>query len=238
MLIGVDGTGPADDGEYERAMRNSFVSRLVRESRETYSVYRRGPALLGVECEGMAAQLVEVIQQRVAGAPDDTRIFLAGYSRGGAIVIRMAQLLQHNPYAGGASSPLRIAFMALFDAVDREPLSDTSVIPGNVDIAYLARQDYESSASRPYFYNWGLTSDCGSSIEPPGVLRTQQFRATHAGMGGVPWTGDHPLAWDGSGDPRYPTSYTPAITEAQDRAGSAAVHDWMWRKMRLHGMLP
>lgn len=235
MFIGVDGTGPGDPAEYARRFRDSFVSKLHRLCHHNFRRYLQGPTLDGLTCEALAVRVVDVIRQRVAADASDTRILLAGYSRGGSIVIRAAQMLQSDPYGGG-STALTVACMALFDSVDREPVADTAVIPGNVQYAYLARQDYESAFSRPYFYNWGLAADCGSSITPPGLLYTERFRATHAGMGGCPWTGDHPTIPVGP-IMAHPTGVQ-TITEAEDDEGSARVWAWMSAKVRRHGMLP
>jgi hypothetical protein len=250
MLIGVDGTGPGDDAEYRRDMTGSFVHRMIDDCPEAYKEYVRGPTLLGLETEPIALSVIGLIRQRLRDSPDDRRLFLAGYSRGGAVCVRVAQLLRVAP---APLAGLTCACMALFDAVDREPVSDTSVIPGNVSRVYHARQSYTLSRSRWYFYNWGIMADCGSSVESPGRFRMEHFYATHAAMGGVPWTGDHPtrrvfhppgIDWgvDHNLQP-YIRPYgpewadEPLITEPEDRAESHRVRQWMWDHVRRHGMV-
>jgi acetyl esterase/lipase len=231
MFIGIDGTGPGDLHTYATEMREGFISRLVAAMRydHLHCRYFRGPTLLGTEVRAIAATVVEDV--RLYGRRD-RRIVLAGYSRGGAVAILVAQLLK----SAGWAHDRTIACMALFDAVDRDVYTDTAVIPGNVQYAYHAMRD-RHAGSRLYFGN------CGTRIEPPGRLQTRTFFATHAGMGGVPWTGDHPVerplgAPDALGRRRElaKAPALPLITEEQDRAGSAQVLQWIAGSIRRHGV--
>lgn len=120
-------------------------------------------------------------------------------------------------------------------------------IPSNVKNAYHAMRD-PAVQSRWYFDNCGKT---GSKN-----LQSKTFYCTHAGMGGLPWSGDHPVRmkkvapigntgmsvttsatlW---GAPSYqlvqdPGAFEPTITESVDFANSAAVWAWMNARLALH----
>lgn len=103
------------------------------------------------------------------------------YSRGGLIAIMVAQQLRNDP----KTKTLTIECMALFDAVDRDIVNSGVEIPENVEHVYHAIRD-DAVGSRPYF---GHT---GSKESKVGQLKNKIFFATHAGMGGMPWEGDHP----------------------------------------------
>ncbi|HMH42111.1 MAG TPA: hypothetical protein VK557_01395 [Pyrinomonadaceae bacterium] len=247
MLIAVDGTGPFLDKTYYKEMANSFVKQVRNECPEGLKYYFRGASLAGEECMATAYSAFGVIirtyRDMKKKGEESFKLFLTGYSRGGATVIYLARLLQ-------TSLPdIEIECMALFDAVDRSSLSFVDIIPGNVKICYHAIRDPKVQ-SRWYFGN------CGLKIDPPGKMDPPKtFFATHAGLGGMPWTGDHPTKEVQNskfnvaeyfrkypmaakvGFPSEATIEVPLITEAQDKAGSAAVRSWMWNNMRKHGMV-
>jgi pimeloyl-ACP methyl ester carboxylesterase len=252
MFVGIDGTGPTDDKEYEQAMSKSFVKQLYDElnTRQPPGWYHRGPTLLSMAALGfgslkdgswgltlsqvrdLAEMAVKVIKEH---ADEPGPIVLAGYSRGGAAAIQTARMLSK------LVPDLKIDALALFDAVDRDLRADVTTIPGNVVMAYHAMRDPEIG-SRWYFGN------CGTSIEQPGTLFSLKFQATHAAMGGVPWTGDHPLrpvpapgfesgrgaVWGVGGAAMPPMVWVPTTTEAADIKASQDVHDWMWGYLRNH----
>jgi len=149
--------------------------------------------------------------------------------------------------------------MALFDAVDRALFLDTDVIPKNVQMAYHALRS-PTAGSRRSFANTGTAHQSGSSY-----YRQRHFLCTHAAMGGVPWTGDHPTEFtpvvktfvktvnsfslvdssviidivrdEGIGYGPVKGLTKPLLSEQQDVLGSRQVHDWMWENMRQQGML-
>jgi hypothetical protein len=251
MFVGIDGTGPTDDREYEQSMSKSFVKQLYDElnARQPPAWYHRGPTLLSMAAFGfggltdgswftlsqvrdLARMAVKFIQKN-ADVPGP--IVLSGYSRGGAAAIQAARILSKE------TPELKIDALALFDAVDRDLRADVATIPGNVVMAYHAMRDPEIG-SRWYFGN------CGTSIEQPGKIFSLKFPATHAAMGGVPWTGDHPevpvpapgfqsgggAVWGVGGGGMPPMVWVPTTTEAADIKASQDVHDWMWGYLRNH----
>jgi hypothetical protein len=246
MLVAVDGTGPWNDETYAAEMSGSFVSQIYNEFHGGVKHYRRGPTLLGFETGPIANEFTNVILRQYKKTKDEGKefsLYLTGYSRGGASVIGIAYLLnQYQP-------EIKVDFMALFDAVDRSPIVTADNIPRNVKLCYHAIRSRDAG-SRTYFGNCGLQTD------PPAVMEKRIFFATHAGMGGIPWTGDHPTKtvpnpnfnvseWiqrnrfnmhDRSLPPEAHIE-VPMITEAQDKGGSTEVKGWMWEAMKQNGML-
>lgn len=264
MLIVIDGTGSSDDAAYNSDMKNGFMHQIIESGNESFQKYFRGPTLLGTEVNSIAKEVVLLIKKQYEQW-NDNKVFLAGYSRGGAVCVEVAQILSKNKWAMN----LPVNCMALFDAVDRDLLTETSTIPLNVQRAYHAMRD-STVESRWYFGN------CGTNHVNPEKLISKTFKCTHAGMGGIPWTGDHPsecltvsstLAEEARVGYRVAEMYVevkdsishfefaaardtvqshfksiahfcrPPITGTEDMANSQAVKSWMWENMRRHKMI-
>ena len=231
MLIGVDGTGPYFDRNYMGENVGSFVWQVVSQSRPP-KLYFRGPDLTGVTCLSQAREVANLAKEWNSKFPHQ-KVFLTGHSRGGAICIEASRILK--------SAGVHVECLALFDAVKMELSLDVSVIPNNVKYACHAFRD-SSVGSRAW---WG---NCGLLVEKPGLLDAVPFRTTHAGMGGTPGTGDHPLKRVVDVNQRYSVGISqttvtaqnyevPALTPEEERRGSQLVRGWMWGKMMGHGML-
>lgn len=149
------------------------------------------------------------------------KIFMTGYSRGGAIVIHTARLLQVRG--------IRVEAMFLFDAVSRNPNLDAEVIPSNVGRCYHAIRD-PRAGSRESFSNCGLTS------EVPGVLTRRFFMTTHGGMGGVPWGEGEHVNMFGNISEGFPDYWTQTDPD-EEAAGMAAVENFMWPHLRRFGVV-
>lgn len=112
----------------------------------------------------------------ILGALDtnpDAKLFLGGFSRGGAAAIVVAHKLK----ADGKN----VQEMFLFDAVDRSFWMDndkTKVIPSNVRAAFHAVR-HPASKSRVTFGNCGMQGTNGN-------LGIEYFMTTHGGVGGWP----------------------------------------------------
>lgn len=161
MLYIVDGTGPADDTEYRQAMGNGHCSRLERRFRSFARYFRGPPLGGGTNIAPkvlrqmkLAALQAEAMGQpgmgltlAVAGysesntnqrgkvlsaiAKDPGKIYLCGYSRGGATVVSVAHAL--------AKQNRAVEAMFLFDPVDSDSsLEDTETIPPNVKQPFMA----------------------------------------------------------------------------------------------------
>src|SRR5262245_65117268 len=134
MIIGcVDGTGAWNDKTYKKEMRNSFVNRIHKRGNGSQDTkqYLRGPTLLGFETGSLAARTSDFVKHAL-GRTRDPRICLVGFSRGGAAVIGAAHRLNQRSQPGGRAVP--VAFMILFDAVDRSLTVDVSEVTSTVKI--------------------------------------------------------------------------------------------------------
>ena len=159
MMFGVDGTGAFNNKQYKREMSGSFVRRICRLNLAG-GRYWRGPYAIDTFMSGPNPRAVaEVIRMAVVpnAAPPQIyaggmspplivyeksetmrsdlkdRVFLTGYSRGGATVLDVAVLLK------GYGIPVEAMF--LFDSVTRSPWLSGEIIPDNVKVCYHAKRD-------------------------------------------------------------------------------------------------
>jgi hypothetical protein len=265
MLAAIDGTGQVWDDVYQVQMQNSFIHQIVCQAPAAINaMYYRGPDWSGTDLVGNLIR-PEVVEQDVWSARErgDTTVFLAGYSRGGAIAIDAAMLL--------ARADIEVEAMFLFDAVNRSVDLRASAIPDNVRHAYHAVR-MKSTSSRESF------SNCGLTMNGSGEFVKREFYTTHGGMGGVPWgdsgievqvlqaVGIGPCATTPSfrlpdGRLTAPLDRAAAIvqqrdrmrprahidegsidgftnvTVEQERQGMAQVRTWMWWQLWKHGVL-
>ena len=262
MLICVDGTGSGfllhtrnRAANYAVEMMGSFVGMIYYGSRLPNRKYYQGPDSLGtgpnmVEPGLLCAQITEFWRQ------GDHQVFMAGYSRGAAIVINTAAFLTYLDCRMPDGQYAQVEAMFLFDAVDRSwDLHKTQSIPPNVKYCYHAMRD-DRAHSR------GSFSHCGTTMQGANTfLVKRNFYTTHGGMGGVPWgeTGFPKLNQDIQAEMRHmitPNAQaarsrvllgscihekfpdgTTNVTVDQEKAGSKAVHDWMWPFLYKHKVL-
>lgn len=245
MFIGIDGTRFNNNAKYILEMKDSFINQLILSTTQNNIYYLYGPTATGLEDSDILDTAVDAVRKFISMG--DTVINLAGYSRGGVIAIRTARKIFESEWG----KDLKVTTLLLFDAVARDVIPGGDCIPANVEFSYHAVRNPDVE-SRTYFGN------CGKSIEGPGKLILKYFRATHSGMGGMPWGGDHPvyftpysyspmgdstqvLGW-GTGRWRKPTTSTiptatPIITESEDKSGSVAVRTWMWAAATEKGVI-
>lgn len=239
IYFGVDGTGPSDDDEYIAAFAQSHVQRIWKEWHTPTAGYIRGPSLTGSETKGLMEKGFVWINEKLKlnpipeGSKRQNRIFLSGYSRGGAAVIALAHKLK--------DAGIDVHALLLFDAVDRSSLSNTEKIPANVSACYHARRD-PKAGSRESFGN------CGTKWEATVAYTEKYFYCTHGGVGGTPWkeNGKSGKIEEMSNAQKAgaiiisPIS-TPIwnehdftnVTVEQDKAGSEASWKWMSQNLRL-----
>ena len=250
IYVGVDGTGPDSNAEYATAFRNSYVNQLRNKSFGV-SEYERGPTLTGSETGRLASWAAGRAEHhyrtnKIRG-PNTPRIFMAGYSRGGAAVIEACQ--QMNDRGIPVQGPL------LFDAVDRSyTVERTETVPSNVRYCRHAIRQ-ANSGSRQSFGNCGLLAARGVDWVTP-----KEFLTTHGGMGGTPWgasaatagggrisEGDNsirgvlravgnvptPQAWIASraASAVYEYAMATEVTPEQERRGSEGVWNWMMTEL-------
>ena len=199
LYYGIDGTDNFDQSTLPRAcmtlrgtrdMASAHVKRMgalgfsemkyVRGTQDTVTGYSSG---------GMIEEAMAWIEQRYGSARDDSRkLYLGGFSRGGAAIVAIANKL--------ASKGIPVQEMFIFDAVDRSFTMDnalTAAIPGNVVRAFHAIRS-PAAGSRRTFGNCGMQSSHGN-------LEIEQFMTTHGGVGG--WPNGEERVLDGVGPEDY-----------------------------------
>ena len=141
---------------------------------------------------------VRVTTQMLAGqllTTNQVRIVIVGHSRGGLIATLLARML---------SPIVRVYFLGLYDAVDRQPCLDGNVVE-NVAYVFHARR-HPDVGSRWYFGNTSTTN-------PSGHYEEKFFYSSHGGIGGsiIPGQYDNSITADNSCRPQPPVRiiYTP-----------------------------
>ncbi len=246
-IIGIDGTTLL--GEWTPIACSSHVRTIcdrwpVQQYRK---MYVHGPETLGLK---VPSRISEVLSGMYSMGVGD--FVLIGYSRGCHIAIEVAKRIEientrrrevfellTGPGALGLDArdigpfrPIRVRALGLFDAVDRELFNNTQQIPRIVENTYHAIRSPEVG-SRSQFGNTGVVQN-GNWYE------SEVFAATHAGMGGLPWMGDHPVRTVPlrlSNGLILGVTKEPTITEEQDRQASSAVFEWMWPRLQLHRVI-
>lgn len=174
VFVGVDGTGPYSDSDYSTEFADSYVKRLSKSHKFHFKAYIRGPGLDGGVTgilAAMAATRAELCV-KAARAGMTPRVFLGGYSRGGAAVLEAAHKLK--------AKGIKVHGLLLFDAVDRSTSITSTVVASNVSISRHAFRDPKTN-SRNLFGNCGTTNSQGVNA------LMAKFYTTHGGMGGTPW---------------------------------------------------
>ena len=178
---GIDGTGTSDDTLYAKEFAKSHVRTLHSQWTTPYSLYDRGPSLMGTET-GFKARILAMAMKsfwEIAGSSTPAadrapnRLFIAGYSRGGAAAVEACHILK--------DAGIPVHCLMLLDAVERTQTVSKTVVPANVRYCFHARRD-PAAASRQSFGNCSTTTETG-------VAYTERsFFCTHGGVGGCPWT--------------------------------------------------
>ncbi len=249
IFYGIDGTGPDNDDEYRAAFVDSYVQRIFKDTYFGERSYVRGPTMSGSETLSLANAAARHVAQKYKEFQDNQkpipyldpgppRIFLSGYSRGGAAVINVAAQLN--------AQGIPVHAMFLFDAVDRAwDLKQTDVIPSNVARCYHAMRD-PKAGSRTSFGN------CGEKAAVPAILKKKTFYCTHGAMGGTPWDRANEDGLIEEMDDKERAVHRAAkmspggtviswlrtkgsetnVTLKQEREGTKAVWDWMSKHIK------
>ncbi|WP_182085776.1 hypothetical protein [Aureimonas sp. ME7] len=176
LFAGIDGTGPISNPTYAAQFAHSFVNRLHSRGGWGKSYYLRGPNMDGQDTRQLSRMILREVEGDLhrTSARKVSRVFLAGYSRGGAAVIRVCrELAQHGHVVDG---------LILFDAVDRSLTVAADRIPSNVRNCYHARR-HPSALSRNWWHNCGNGPENGARTN----YVQEYFLCTHGAMGGMPW---------------------------------------------------
>lgn len=229
ILIAVDGTGEFSNKDYAVSFANSHCMKLHSEWHTTGKDYSRGPSLTGIETGALILWMTRTARELMGKFGADSRLFLCGYSRGGAAAIGAARNLGFTDDA--------VHHLILFDAVDRSPVPFLEKVTDNVLHVSHARR-HPDAGSREIFGN------CGTKVTAGTTYAEKFFNCTHGGVGGTPWT---TAGKDGTIDEMSPGEVTAAklttspllwkkinetrdtnVTLAQDQLGAAA--SWAWMK--------
>ncbi|MBS0122550.1 DUF2235 domain-containing protein [Thetidibacter halocola] len=251
----IDGTDNADPSgnavqracvmlEGTQSMTNGHVKRIASLGFDRHKYFPgTQDSVTGRSSAQIVEQALNWILANYGSSPNpDRKLFLGGFSRGGAAMIVIAHRLQQRR--------IPVQEMYLFDAVDRSFWMDddqTNSIPGNVTMAFHALRD-PLSGSRVSFGNCGLYGT-GANVLPA------TFMTTHGGVGG--WPNGEAMVKPGVGpeDYMYMARLGPVIgaaaaasdrrrhnihesgepwpsniTPAQERAGMRRAWDWMFGK--------
>lgn len=173
--------------------QNAEYQRAAREAQYGYSFSTPSVHLpVRVTAQMLSGQLLTTNQ---------VRIVIVGHSRGGLIATLLARML---------SPVVRVYFLGLYDAVDRQPCLDGNVVE-NVKYVFHARR-HADVGSRWYFGNTSTTYHSEYHEE-------QFFYTSHGGVGGsiIPGQYDTGLTADNACRPQPATRVIPT------RAGPVTV---------------
>ena len=223
IFAGIDGTGSFSNSGYRETFANSHVNRLSRgvglggaRAWLAEPFYHRGPRIFGNDTFPQSLKVFSYVVTKVDENPG-ARVFLSGYSRGGAGVIAAAQWMKRLGYGVDA--------MFLFDAVDRAIPVNGYTISSNVKQVYHARRD-PSAKSRTSFGNCGCQRENSSKTG----YEQQFFLATHGALGGMPWGQESVPA--GERFIKEANGGLTAVTPDDDCSGSERVWTWMLTRIR------
>lgn len=176
IFLGIDGSGAFSNATYASDFKKSFVTLLATKGPFMKRHYLRGPSMTGVETMSIVVTGHTWISGQIADCKRNKvpyRLFMAGYSRGGAAVTEIAFRLK--------SKGETIHTLMLFDAVDQSVITNADVVPSNVTNCFHAMRD-PAAGSREFFGNCATKAAAGVNF------KWDKFFCTHGAMGGTPWT--------------------------------------------------
>ncbi len=199
---GIDGTSAEDNAEYAVTFEKSFTHKLYKNWHSPYASYVRGPFSAGnltgvlaniifqrVHLNYMALDKVRTNihagkvklskqvedSEKIAKLMKKPRIFLAGYSRGGAAVVEICRLLKEKD--------IPVHCLILYDAVGMTHTVSQRAIPSNVNYCFHAMRDAKAGSRE--LFDVDLSGRTCESTHT--ILRKKEFMCTHGGMGGTLW---------------------------------------------------
>jgi len=150
FLVLIDGTGPYDEQQYARDFQNSFLQQIARQLGPGRCVYFDGPGTLGLTTRSIANGGVDALITKWA-SDKSCKLFLAGYSRGGAAAMEVAKMASgwfqggYGPATvrGGelVSDSVPIEAVFLLDPVSKDVLCTGGNLKTNVNAAYVMYRD-------------------------------------------------------------------------------------------------
>jgi len=211
LLVVIDGSNSRNDvklqadGRFNSHSRN-FYEDYDLKSGETSKKYYAGPTISGNNVPNIIDAVIRGLREDLCrNAHQDINI--VGHSRGGLIAIEVARRIKDLKICGRTG--WKVNFLGLYDPVDNRLLvgDSSEAIPSNVKTAAVVYGNPELG-SRWYFN----TIDGGVEDPSATLMLAHTVWATHAGIGGDPWGGDHP-------------TYPPNMTEG-DTGYYSKYKDW------------
>jgi hypothetical protein len=227
---GIDGSGLWNNDKYAKDFEHSHVNVLYKSWSYGPRRYERGPDMTDTKPADSTIWTGALIADHVEShwKPGNSAVFLAGYSRGGAAVIEAAHFLKQRY--------IPVECLILFDPVDRSalmgwPWRNTPIVDTVRTVIYAKRDP--GAQSREIFDNCGLKMWNGQHTRHAFPNTFKEFFATHAGLGGVPWTEpktgfikETVPEWLESRIPQDHPLRTTRVTVEQDRAEATHVQRW------------
>ena len=222
LLVAIDGTGSK---EWRKKTAFQYWNSHVRNFYDHYKTeeneqkrYFDGPSwkMTGVDAFKIHKEALKFIKGIICKKCNE-RINLVGHSRGGYIVMEIARSLQAGITCdNGTKMQPRVNFLGLYDAVDMVlGYGKAETIPANID--YSAHAMGKDDVNSRWYFN---TADHGPESSEQREPSIKFFDATHGGLGGDPWGGDHPSN----------------MTEERDIVGSAEADKFIRREAKTAGI--
>jgi hypothetical protein len=145
FMVLIDGTGPYNGNQYERDFEFSFLHQLYKQLKDARSVYFAGPGTLGLTTRTRANKGYDALRTQRAANPR-CKLFIAGYSRGGAAAMELAKMCAYGSderLNDPRIIPERLPIEALFllDPVSKDLYCSGGGIPNVVKTAYCMYRD-------------------------------------------------------------------------------------------------
>jgi hypothetical protein len=140
----IDGTGPYSDQQYSRDFEFSFLHQLAKALGRTRCSYFPGPGTIGLTTRSKANLAVEALHTR-REQNRACKLFIAGYSRGGAAAMEVAKMCAY--YRADPEDyrivPETIPIEGLFllDPVSKDVFCTGGGITQNVKTTYVMYRD-------------------------------------------------------------------------------------------------
>lgn len=217
LLVAIDGT---NSGKWRKeigadGLTNSLVHNMVntfaRASNGPF-MYLDGPNTFGTDAMDIAGEALAFIHNQLI-KNSNLSINLIGHSRGAMIAIFIANALKLGFFDVNGGASIRVAFLGLFDAVDRTAGMDASRISNVDNVLHIVRDP--SGRSRVLFGNTGRRADPDVSYVEKILL------GTHSAIGG---------------DPGHRDFARTNISMIQENKASREADDWMRIYARLSGL--
>ena len=144
FVVLIDGTGPYDDQQYARDFENSFLHQIHKKLGATKSVYFSGPGTLGMTTRSRANKGYDsLVARRMQNRK--CRLYIAGYSRGGAAAMELAKICAYGKMDGDGQQSVHevipIEALFLLDPVSKDVFCLGGGIPNNVGTSYVMYRD-------------------------------------------------------------------------------------------------